>query len=288
MTASGVSVVIPCYNAQGTVERQLAALAAQQWSGNWEVIVADNGSSDSTAERVDAWRSRLPALEVVRADRRQGASAARNDGARKARYNLIAFVDADDEVAPGWLASVFEMGQVEPFFATTAQPVSLSEHAWSARPAAGGALRIPDRGFLDADGAGLLVCRREVFEAVGGFDEDMVAAEDSAFCFSAQLAGYELARSREAMIRIYSREDWRSMAKQQYLWGVGAAQLYRRFVDHGMPRSPIVRILLGWAGVLALAPGALVIPRLRSWWIGAAARRAGRLAGSFRERVFYL
>jgi glycosyltransferase involved in cell wall biosynthesis len=285
---AGVSVVIPCYNAAETLDRQLAALAGQQWQGDWEVIVADNGSTDETAASAEKWADRLPALVVVSADRCQGASAARNDGARSARYDLIAFVDADDEVMPGWLAAIAERGRTAPFFAATQRPVVLDEHAWAARPTSDPKPIFADEGFLDAEGAGLLVCRREVFDAVGGFDEQMVAAEDTAFCFSAQLCGYTLGRAPEAVIKVYPRENLRRAARQQFVWGYGAAQLYRRFASQGMPRSPIWRVLLGWAAVAGMAPAALVNAKVRSWWIGAASRRAGRLVGSVRERVFYL
>jgi glycosyltransferase involved in cell wall biosynthesis len=42
-----LSVIIPCYNGAETIAAQLEALAGQQWSGQWEVIVSDNGSTDN-------------------------------------------------------------------------------------------------------------------------------------------------------------------------------------------------------------------------------------------------
>ena len=48
-----LSVIIPCRNAAGTIQETLRALAGQTWPGEWEVIVADNGSTDDLAQVVD-------------------------------------------------------------------------------------------------------------------------------------------------------------------------------------------------------------------------------------------
>src|SRR6185295_6515304 len=59
------SVVIPAYNAAATIGAQLDALAAQTYNGAWEVLVCDNGSSDTTLEVVASYTDRLPRLRVV-------------------------------------------------------------------------------------------------------------------------------------------------------------------------------------------------------------------------------
>lgn len=101
-----LSVIIPCLNAERTIGEQLAALAAQRWSERWEVIVADNGSTDGTLEVVRRFAGRLPELRVVDASQRRGSGYARNRGAAVARGEWLAFCDADDVVAPGWVAAM--------------------------------------------------------------------------------------------------------------------------------------------------------------------------------------
>ena len=101
-----ISVVIPARDAAGTIAEQLAALAGQEYVGDWEVIVADNGSTDQTRGIVEDWRARVPGLRVVDASARPGPSFARNRGAADATGDLLVFCDADDAVAPGWLAAV--------------------------------------------------------------------------------------------------------------------------------------------------------------------------------------
>jgi glycosyltransferase involved in cell wall biosynthesis len=101
-----VSVVIPVRNAADHLEEQLAALASQTYEGSWEVVVADNGSTDASLEVVRSWALRVPHLEIVDASDRAGPSHARNVGAAAARGRVLAFVDADDVAAPTWLAEL--------------------------------------------------------------------------------------------------------------------------------------------------------------------------------------
>ena len=98
-----LSVLIPCRNSADVLAEQLEALAAQQFAGRWEVVVADNGSTDATRAVAAAFAERLPGLRVV------DASAARGPPPRVQRRRprastaaAIVFVDADDVVGPGY------------------------------------------------------------------------------------------------------------------------------------------------------------------------------------------
>src|SRR5581483_7290203 len=75
------SVAIPAYNVETVIGEQLASLAAQDFRGEWEVLVSDNGSTDATVARVLEWCGRLPGLRLVDASQRRGRSPARNIGA---------------------------------------------------------------------------------------------------------------------------------------------------------------------------------------------------------------
>ena len=123
--AVAISIVIPAFNAEKTIDAQLEALSRQSWSGGWEVIVADNGSTDDTAEHVAHWEARLPGFRVVDASARRGAGHARNVGARAARGDYLLFVDADDVVQPGWLASMAEAAGRHPLIAGTSRETAV-------------------------------------------------------------------------------------------------------------------------------------------------------------------
>ncbi|MBX3231500.1 MAG: glycosyltransferase family 2 protein [Labilithrix sp.] len=95
-----VSVVVPLYNKAPYVQRTLASIAAQTY-GDYEVIVVDDGSTDGGAEIVAALE--MPRVRLV-VQGNEGPGAARNRGLAEARGEYIAFLDADDEWLPEFLA----------------------------------------------------------------------------------------------------------------------------------------------------------------------------------------
>jgi glycosyltransferase involved in cell wall biosynthesis len=101
-----ISVVIACLNEVHTLGEQLDALSRQQWH-DWEVIIADNGSTDGTQELARSFADRLN-ITVLDASDEPGSGYARNEGARAASGDALLFPDADDVVADDWLA---HMGQ---------------------------------------------------------------------------------------------------------------------------------------------------------------------------------
>jgi glycosyltransferase involved in cell wall biosynthesis len=91
MSSSIVSVVIPTYNRGHSVCEAVASALAQTVSP-FEVIVADDGSTDDTRDRLRPYSTRI----VYRYQENQGVSAARNLGIKEARGEFIAFLDSDD------------------------------------------------------------------------------------------------------------------------------------------------------------------------------------------------
>ena len=191
-----ISVVVPVRNGMPWVEHQLLALSTQEVPAEWEVMVADNGSDDGTRSCVERWSERDPRIHLVDASARRGAAAARNMGVRSARGSLLAFCDADDVVRPGWLASMWAaladadlVAGVFDFGALDGDPSSLPV------PAATRQL-----GFLPFGLSANLAVRREVFEAVHGFGEDLSPEEDVDLCWRLQLAGYRFAVAADAVV----------------------------------------------------------------------------------------
>jgi glycosyltransferase involved in cell wall biosynthesis len=131
-----LSVIVPSFNAADTISGQLEALANQQWNQPWEVIVADNGSGDETVAIRKASSLRLIAqnyskkillFRVIDASDKKGGAHARNLGASVAKGEALAFCDADDEVAPGWVAAMGEALSKYDFVAGRNQHWKLNE-----------------------------------------------------------------------------------------------------------------------------------------------------------------
>lgn len=101
-----VSVIIPAYNAAATLDRCLQSVAAQTYAC-FEVVLVDDGSTDSTPQIADGWAERDGRVRVVH-KANSGVSAARNTALDAARGEWLTFVDADDYLAPDFLERLTE------------------------------------------------------------------------------------------------------------------------------------------------------------------------------------
>lgn len=229
------SVVIPAFDAATTIDAQLGALAAQSFDGEWEVIVADNGSTDDTVARTHRWRDRLPGLRVVDASRRRGPSAARNIAAESARGEVLLFCDADDAAAPDWvraLAASLETADAasgsrryDQLNRARLGPADWLEPTFTKQPLT----------HLAAASSHNLGARAEVFAALGGFDESMAAGEDIDFCWRLQLSGYRFVGAPAAVMQIRRREGLLSTYRQAYAYGRADRVLEVKFAGIAVP-----------------------------------------------------
>ncbi|WP_129336974.1 glycosyltransferase family 2 protein [Cellulomonas endophytica] len=96
------SVVVPVRDGAATLGRQLRALVAQSAPVPFEVVVADNGSTDGTAAVAAAF---APLVRVVDASAGVGVNVARTAGVAASTGELVLLCDADDLVHPGWVAA---------------------------------------------------------------------------------------------------------------------------------------------------------------------------------------
>ena len=285
--AAMLTVVIPCRNEAGRLAGQLRALAAQRGDAEFEVVVSDNGSTDATREVAGRFAGELD-LRIVDSSGRRGRSHACNVGARAARGDRVAFVDADDEVAPGYVAAMAEALSRSEFVAARLDCETLNG-GWPA------ASREPFQhdgpldvfGFLPfAIGCSLGVSRR-AFDLVGGFTDDVPYAEDVEFCWLLQLRGVPLAFAPDAVVRYRYRDTLRGLYRQTRGYGLGQAALYRKFRRHGMPGRSLPLTVREWYWVFR----AVTILRSRrgaALWFHMLGYRVGRLRGSVRFRTLYL
>ena len=287
-----ISVVLPLYNGAGVVGEQLAALAGQDYPGAWEVVVADNGSTDGGAAVVERWSDRIPNLQVIDSSARRGAAAARNIGARAAAGDGLVFCDADDVVAPGWLAALARALEGHDFVAGACDHEALNPGPvadWHARTFETG-LPVGMNFLPYATSANMAVSRAAFFE-VGGFDESFAAVgaagEDIDLSWRLQLGGYRLHFEPRALIYYRHRPDLPEVWRQNLHYGMADVLLYRRYRAHGLRPRPLSQALRGFRGLLLRAP-ALVRRGSRGVWLRDAGHRVGRLRGSVQGRTFFV
>jgi glycosyltransferase involved in cell wall biosynthesis len=281
-----VSVVIPARNAALVLPGQLAALCEQDYPGAWEVVVADNGSTDNTAAVAVQWRHKLPELRVTDACARKGVNHARNVGAAAARGDFLVFCDADDAATPGWLRAMVQPARTADLVGGYAEHYAVHHQRACSWRTPQPRDRLPEiMNYLPyAVGASLGV-RSEVLHSLGGFNEDYTTGgDDVEFSWRAQLASYTVAFAPDAVMRYRVRERVLSVARQGFGYGQGDAQLMRDFRAHGLPPVTATSAATSWYRLVRRLPEIVSPDNYGRWWHGAA-WRAGRLVGSIRYRV---
>lgn len=285
-----LSVIIPCYNAANTIADQLEALAGQHWSEPWEVIVADNGSTDESMVIVKQYRERLPNLRIVDASARQGQPYALNVGARAAVGDALAFCDADDVVGSGWVAAMGKALSKYDFVACRFDIERLNV-PWVQKsrgnPQPDGIQKYDYPPYLPHAGGGSLGVKRSLHETIGGFDETLPILHDTDYCWRLQLAGTELHFVPDAVIHVRYRDTLGGIYRQARGYAEYNVLLYKRYRPLGMPE-------LSWkTGVKAWVRLLRRLSRIRSKeslarWVWQSGWSMGRLQGSIKHRVFAL
>jgi glycosyltransferase involved in cell wall biosynthesis len=280
---------MPVLDGADTLPDQLDALRAQDYAGDWELVIADNGSTDATVAIAERWLDQFPCGRVVRAWARTSASHARNAGAAQAQGDFLAFTDADDVPSARWLTALAYAARHGDLVAGAVDIDALSDRlsrSWHTTPPRERALH-GFRFLTFASGTNTGVWT-DVFERLGGFDEHTTVGEDIEFSWRAQLASYRVASAPDAVVQERLRRQLGSLARQHYRYGTAGPHLYRRFRAAGMPRARAVNSLKTWAWMLCAWPAMVWSQRLRGRWALEAALAGGRIAGSARNRVLFV
>jgi len=218
------SIVVVSCDALDQTRRCLAALrAAREEDHPVQFVFVDNGSSDGSAE----FLAEQPDVELIRNAENLGAPRARNQGQSLCRGEFVVFMDNDVMVTPGWLGRMLYHASVdgksgcvscladraahdqEIALPGPTDPASIA--AFAARLALDKARQCRPAGLLSSF---VLLVRREVLEALGGFDERFSpwGFEDDDYTLRASLAGY---RNRIALDVFVRHEAYAGRAKAE-------------------------------------------------------------------------
>jgi glycosyltransferase involved in cell wall biosynthesis len=238
-----IDVVICTYNRAAGLDAALSALSQQCPTADvaWTVLVIDNRSTDSTADIVDAHRSRqlLPGLRRVR-ENEQGLTPARRRGVRETCAPWIAFVDDDNILEANWLNAIAQAIRFVPQAGAIGGRVVLD---WEQPPP----VVLKSFGFCFAEqepggsareidslvGAGMVV-RREALLACGWAERPLLADRvgkrlvsggDVEIAQRIHSAGYSLWYTPDAVLRHRippNRATWRYLLRVNY--GLGASE----------------------------------------------------------------
>lgn len=298
MESVRVTVVVPVKNEDELLGRQLDALRRQEMGerpgggdrGRWEVIVADNGSTDQTMRVALSYHEHMDNLRVVDAGDKPGASHARNVGAELAKGEIIAFCDADDVAEPGWLAGLVDA--IDTGYDLVGGPLltgQINEGPSASRPAPI-IDALPSRwDFLPFAYSANMAMRAKLLADLGGFEEAFTCGgEDVDLCWRAQLAGHSVGFAADAKLHYRVRDEPGDIFRQTYRYGLTDPALYRRFRSKGMGRPSPTAALGRWAWLAKHVADLAKPGTKRDWWMLTAGYCAGRIVGSIDERVLAL
>lgn len=287
MSASlpSVSVIMPAWNEAATIGEQLEALARQEDVTPLEIIVADNGSTDATLEIVESYRERLPQLRWIVADAVQGPSHARNEGAKVAAGEVLAFCDSDDVVDDRWLVELVRGLSDAGLVGGRLDLQRLNDGEKLIWREIRDPL-VPDSGVLAKALSSNMAISSSLFFDVGMFNEDFVWGHDHEFAYRVQLLGHRFSFIPGALVHYRIKTSMCALLRREYQDSVGAAHVYATYRRQGAERQSLfdaTKVVL-WLIVH--------VPDLRrrataGRWLRKVAGLAGRISGCLRYRVLY-
>jgi len=214
------SVIIPLYNKAKYIKNAIRSILQQSYD-NYEIIVIDDGSTDrgpDIVNKINNYRIRLSKQD------NQGVSAARNTGIENARYEIIAFLDADDEWMPGHLEVLTRLAIKYPEAAAYATAYQIKEKHGQTRVLNFKAIPplpwegiIPDYFKSVSSGPELIwtsavAVRKGIFKNIGNFNIGLKNGEDADMWLRIALE-YPIVFSSE-VTAVYNLEDENSAANR--------------------------------------------------------------------------
>ena len=243
-----LSVIIPCFNAGNTIGMQLDGFVSQEWSQPWEIIIADNGSTDNTLAIVQEYQQKMPHLRIVDASSQPGAAHARNVGAKNAKSEALAFCDADDVVSSGWVAAMGEALEKYDYVGGRNEHWKLNKpwlvKVYGCEEGDGVFFEHPYLPLVSGNNFGV---KRKLHEGIGGFDEKLLRLEDVDYAWRLQEAGAKIHEIEEALIHFRFRETISDTCRRAWLSGSYEALLYKKHRPMGMPQ------LISWTTLIKTA-----------------------------------
>jgi GT2 family glycosyltransferase len=235
-----VSFVIPVRNDAARLQTCLRSILRNpQAPGQVEIIVIDNASTDDSAA--------VAAQLGARVLRHEGGRVAelRNYGAQHAVGDVLAFVDADNEIAAGWIYAALDCLRQPGVGAAGALYEAPPDGTWVQRTY--GQLRGGPRDQQDADwlGSGNLAVTRHAFELAGGFDTTLETCEDVDFCY--RLRTHRLRVVSDARLKSVHHGDprtlWEVLASERWRGRDNLRVTFRKPVVWGSVPSAIVPVV---------------------------------------------
>jgi cellulose synthase/poly-beta-1,6-N-acetylglucosamine synthase-like glycosyltransferase len=223
-----ISIIVPVYNGEKTINKCLCGIKNQDYNGETEIIVVDDGSTDSTIEAI----KRCDGVNII-TQLHRGPATARNLGAKKANGNIVLFTDADCIPDKSWVSEMIkpfaqnEIVGVQGAYRTV-QPSIVAKFVQ---------LEIEDRygrmktgEYIDFIGSYSAAYKKDVFLSFGGFNESFLTAsgEDTELSYRLSKNGYKMVFNPSAVVCHTHPDTMRKYLNQKFYRAYWRVLLYKK------------------------------------------------------------
>lgn len=204
-----VSIIIPVYNAQSYIKETVDSVLKQTYF-NFELVLVNDGSTDSTTEIIDEFAKRDKRIIVIH-KKNSGVSSTRNEGISVAKGSTIFFLDADDIWNPNNVEHKVNYLNTKKTDAVFSACEMIDEKSVSFTTYLGGSENLTLKDMLSSKGnyttapSGIAI-KKVVLDKIGGFDINLSNNADQDFFIRILAAGYKIGYIPDALwkYRIHS------------------------------------------------------------------------------------
>jgi glycosyltransferase involved in cell wall biosynthesis len=228
-----ITVIVPVHNGEKTISRCLNSITHQSIE-DFEVVVVDNASNDSTKDMILSSSRKDPRIRYVFEDRK-GRGEARQRGIKSSKGTILAWTDADCEVPYLWLEKITGPIVQGKEMVVQGNEEQLSGGYWSDEAQIAGQRHfeayIEEPPYIDHLDTKNFAIRKDLLLSVGGFDSRLKALEDFELKVRLKKNGNKILYLRDLSVKHHHREKFRDLFRNRYEQGFWAAVIFYLHMD---------------------------------------------------------
>ncbi|MBF0522351.1 MAG: glycosyltransferase [Candidatus Omnitrophica bacterium] len=275
------SVIVPVYNRESLIQKCLNSLLSQHFD-DYEIIVVDDGSTDSTRQKLENFKSHKQ-VRIFYNDKNMGPSYARNKAIALSQGTILAFIDSDCEALEHWLEELMKPFKQDPTIMIAAGMIldPKTHNYWECVNKGGDFIAHIEGAVKNAIGCNMAI-RREFLKS-NPFDEKIPtsAAEDLDLCQRCLKTGNKIYYNPNAAVIHYRRSNFRNTIRQQFSYGywntyVNIKNQRFPFINYGswiligsfiafLLKLPVLIPLFFLCSYLTLVSYVSLRPKLKTW-----------------------
>ena len=229
--APPVSIIIPCHNESSNIESCLASVLSQDYVGETEIIVADDGSIDGTVSKIESYMKKHGSKLKILKLKHSGKSETLNSAIKTAKFDIIMTVDADIKLSRHTLSRLVAPLADEDVAATNSvaiigKPKGLLEHFQAIEFSMNSIIRTSFSKVFTSSiwFFGAVACyKKKILKEVGYMKKDSLT-EDMDICLELYNKDYRIVTVENSVVTTKACPNVQSLTKQRMRWYYGALQ----------------------------------------------------------------